>query len=89
MKTSIRFRSEVFLEGDQYVAICPDLDVSSFGQTPIEARDSLTEALEAFVEECESMGTLQDVLREAGFSLSKSGWIPRRPISTGMVSIRG
>jgi hypothetical protein len=31
-------RVEVFLEEDAYVALCPDLDVSSFGDTAEEAK---------------------------------------------------
>jgi len=55
-------RVEVFREEDVYVALCPDLDVSSFGDTAEEAKLSLQEALEAFLEECEAMGTLEQVI---------------------------
>ena len=61
-------RVEIFREGDLYVELCPDLDVSSFGKTIEEAKNSLREALEAFAEECAAMGTLAEVLEEAGFS---------------------
>lgn len=37
-------------EGDQYVALCPEVDVASQGNTVAEARDNLTEALELFFE---------------------------------------
>ncbi len=89
MNTRIRFRSEVFKEGGVYVALCPDLEVSSFGGTPFEARESLKEAVEGFIEECEKMGTLPEVLREAGFTRSTEGWIPRKPISSEIISIMG
>jgi predicted RNase H-like HicB family nuclease len=49
------------------VALAPELNVSSFGETPEEAQESITEALEAFLEECERMGTLEDILEESGF----------------------
>ncbi len=58
---------ENFKEGDLYLEICPDLDLSSFGETVAEARHSVREALEAFFSECEAMGTLTEVLEEAGF----------------------
>ena len=64
MKNGIVVRSEIFREDDLYVAICPDLDVSSYGETENEARISLREAVEAFLEECENMGTLEEVLDE-------------------------
>ena len=66
--TTINYRAEIFREGDLYVARCPDLDVSSFGDTLEEARDSLQEAVEAFLEGCELLGTLDEVLAESGLS---------------------
>ncbi len=37
-------------EGDGYVALCPEVDVASQGDTVTEARDNLTEALSLFFE---------------------------------------
>ena len=37
-------------EGDGYVALCPELDVASQGDTVDEARKNLQEALELFFE---------------------------------------
>ncbi len=37
-------------EGDGYVALCPDVDVASQGNTVDEARNNLKEALELFFE---------------------------------------
>ena len=37
-------------EADGYVALCPELDVASQGDTVTEARSNLQEALELFVE---------------------------------------
>ena len=37
-------------EGDGYVALCPELDIASQGQTIEEARKNLQEALELFFE---------------------------------------
>jgi len=63
----IVFRAEFFREDDLFVGLAPELDVSSFGERLEEAKRSLEEAVLAFVEECEAMGTLEEVLREAGF----------------------
>jgi len=65
-------RIEIFKEGEEYVALSPELNVSSFGQTIEEAKSAIKEAIEAFMEECERMGTLEDVLEEAGPALSVS-----------------
>ena len=37
-------------EGDGYVALCPELDIASQGDTIEEARRNLIEALELFLE---------------------------------------
>ena len=60
--------------------ICPELDVSSFGGTPQEAEQSLREAVTAFLDECETLGTLEEVMEEAGFSKQDRGWTPREPV---------
>lgn len=87
MEQYIVVRAEIFREGDLYVGVCPDLDVSSFGETIEEARQSLREALEAFIEECEAMGTLAEVLEEAGFARQGRNWLPRQPVSVELVSV--
>ncbi len=77
------YRAEIFKEDEQFVAICPELGVSSFGDDVDEARKSLREAVDLFLEECESMGTLQTVLREAGFTQDPDDpqiWVSRTPI---------
>ena len=78
--TTISYRAEIFPEGDIHVARCPDLDVSSFGDTVDEARDSLQEAVEAFLEGCELLGTLDEVLAECGFAKVDDVWSLRRRI---------
>jgi len=37
-------------EGDGYVSLCPELDITSQGRNVEEARDNLREALELFFE---------------------------------------
>jgi len=76
----ISLEIKVFKEGDVYVALCPELNVSSFGDDIENAKVSLREALEAFLEECEAMGTLQEVLEDAGFVKEKESWILEEPV---------
>ena len=40
-------------EGDGYVALCPQLDIASQGETVAGARENLTEALTLFFEMAE------------------------------------
>jgi len=89
MRRQILFTCQLFREGDQVVSLCPELNVSSFGDTPEEAETALYEALSLFLEECERMGTLKEVLEEAGYSLERrqipvsvEEWVPPRPLKT-------
>ena len=48
-------------EGDGFVALCPELDIASQGDTIETARDNLREALELFFE-CASPAEIQQRL---------------------------
>ena len=83
----INFRAEIFCESDVYVGLCPELNVSSFGKTVEEARKSLQEAVEAFIEECEAMGTLEEVMEESGFVMEDGVWISPKPVKEELLSV--
>lgn len=87
MKQAIVVRAEIFREGHLYLGVCLDLSVSSFGETVEDAKSALREAVEAFLEECEAIGTLEEVLEEAGFVRQNGQWMARQPISAEMVAI--
>lgn len=44
------FTAIIEREGDGYVALCPELDIASQGDTVTEARSNLAEAIELFME---------------------------------------
>ena len=79
--TTIRFRAEIYKEENLYVAICPELDVSSFETSIEEAKKSLREAVEAFIEGCQQLGTLAEVLNEAGFLQEGDTWMLRERVA--------
>ena len=58
-----RFTAVIERDGDQYVALCPELDVASQGATVDEARRNLTEAVELFLE-CASPEEVTERLRD-------------------------
>ena len=66
----IQFTTRVFKEGRTYVAHAVELDVSSCGGTKEKAVRNLKEAVRLFVEEAEKMGSLTQILEEAGYSKS-------------------
>lgn len=89
---NIIFNSRTFKEGEVYVSLCPELNVSSFGDTIDQAKVSLKEAVELFIEECEVMGTLEEVLEEAGFGRRyepSEVWVPREPLVEEKIAIGG
>jgi len=49
---------------DIFVAYSPQLDVSSCGETPHQAREMVKEAIALFLEELENQGILEGVLIE-------------------------
>jgi predicted RNase H-like HicB family nuclease len=67
----IQFTTRIFKEGRTYVAHAIELDVSSCGGTKDKALRNLKEAVRLFLEEAENLGTLDQILEEAGSSKRK------------------
>ena len=84
--TKVIFRAEIFPEDDCYVGLCRELDVSSFGDSPTDAANSLQESVELFLEGCEELGTLDEVLEESGFQKAGDKWKLRERISENKVA---
>ena len=53
MSTLRRLTAVIEREGDGYVALCPEFDIASQGDTVEEARPNLTEALTLFFEDAD------------------------------------
>jgi predicted RNase H-like HicB family nuclease len=87
MSERIVCRAEFFKEKekDVYVGLSPELNVSSFGETLEEASRSLQEAVEAFAEACEAMGTFEEVMEESGFTKKGDSWLPRQPVAAELL----
>lgn len=50
MKVTNRLTAIIEREGDGFVALCPELDIASQGDSIEEAKKNLTEAVELFFE---------------------------------------
>lgn len=86
----LTFTQQLIKEGDVIVAYCPELDVSSCGATPEQARDNLRTAVRLFMEEAAKLGTLADILVEAGYDLTRN--VLASPVfetSQGNLSLEG
>jgi predicted RNase H-like HicB family nuclease len=66
MKRTHQVTAIIEREGDGYVALCPELDIASQGDTVEEARRNLTEALELFFESADP-SEVQDRLHDEVF----------------------
>ena len=53
MKQICRFQAIIVREDDLYIARCPDLDITSEGDSVESARANLAEAVECFLETAE------------------------------------
>ena len=51
-------------ENDQYVATCPEFDVSSFGETVEEANDNLREAVALYLEGIGDLNICDQIFKE-------------------------
>lgn len=73
-RTRLRVKMQILQENGQYVALCPELHLSSYGDSLESARKSLVEAIHAFIFECIEMGTLEYVLDESGMVMMNGAW---------------
>jgi predicted RNase H-like HicB family nuclease len=74
-KINIEYTVQIWKEGNQYVAHAMPLDVISSGKTPEEARKALAEAVHLFLVTAAEMGTIEEILEEAGYEQSNQIWI--------------
>ena len=70
----ISFTVHLFREADAFVAYVPELDLSTCADTAEDARRNVRDAVHGFLEAAEELGTLADVLEEAGYRRDGEGW---------------
>ena len=67
----LRLTIKVFYEGTSkdapWVSYNPEFKVASCGPTPQKAESNLKEAIRGVLETCEDIGTLEDLMQDAGF----------------------
>jgi len=84
----LEFDMVVLREEKTFVAYCPELDISSCGASVEQARTNLKTAVRLFIEEAEKMGTLNDILGEAGYRRARTGkWSPPSLVVTELVEL--
>lgn len=63
----MKLTEELWKEGNMYVSYCPELDIAACGESVEQAKRNLKEVILINLEEAQKMGTLDKLLREAGF----------------------
>jgi hypothetical protein len=72
-KNSVTVEVQVILfqEGDQWIAYCPALELSSYGDNQKDAKKSFDEAMSIFLKETDRKGTLERYLLKLGWQLQQ------------------
>ena len=83
----IQFTTQIFKEGRTFIAYTRELDLSSCGGTEAKALSNLKEAVRIFLDEAERMGTLAQILEEAGYLKRRGLYQGPKFISTQDVSL--
>ena len=63
---NLKLTEELWREGTMYVSFCPELEIASCGETLAQAKKNMIEVILINLEEARKLGTLPDLLREAG-----------------------
>ena len=69
MEQTITLRLEVEREDDVYVASCPDLDISSYGDTVENAYSHLKDAITLYLDTIEEDGERERIFQERGITV--------------------
>lgn len=77
---NLRLTEELWREGNMYVSFCPELDIASCGETVAQAKKNLIEVILINLEEAAKLGTLADLLREAGLDEIQGVFMARKKL---------
>lgn len=76
-----------FREERNLIAYSPSLDISTSGKDMAQAKKRFSEAVQIFMEELFSKGTLEEVLHDLGWKKVKNSWSPPTPVAHEMEEI--
>ena len=83
---NIAFHVEIWKEGNVFIALASQLGVTSCGDSMEEARQNIQDAVAGFLKGAKKLGTLEEILEEAGFR-KKKGWEPPEILSFEKIAI--
>ena len=86
-RSELTLTIQIFKEGKRFVSYNEELGVSSCGDTPEDARHNLREAMSGFIKSARKMGTLDEILEEAGFVQKDKRWLTPQLVTLDRLSL--
>ena len=83
----LTFTIQIFREGKLFVAYNPELDVSSCGSTLEKAKINIQDAIRGFLKSAAKLGTLREILEEAGYLYRRKHWVDPELIALDRMSV--
>ena len=71
----IVYQIEETKSGETIQAFCPELLITAFGDTSEDARAALRTQGSEYLQDCEKIGALEEVLIDAGFYFEDDRWM--------------
>ena len=84
----IVYQIEESKSGETYQAFCPELLITAFGDTSEGARTALRAQVSKYLQDCEKIGALEEVLIEAGFYFEDDRWMSNEVVPARDPNIR-
>jgi len=85
--SKLTFTVQVFKEGRSYVSYNPELKVASCGDTVDKAKDNLRDAIRGFMKSAQKLGTMEEILEEAGYTQKRHKWIEPQLVALDRLSL--
>ena len=67
----LQIQIDIYKDGESFVAFSPALDLSSYAKSEVLALKRFKEALDLFIEDTVSKGTLERILLDLGWKLQR------------------
>ena len=90
MKERVVYQIEESKAGGSFQAVCPELVITAFGDTPEDAREALRQQVAEYLEDCDNLGALDEALIEAGFYFDGDVWMSSevKPVEGADIDLR-
>lgn len=77
-QVAVNLPMQIFKEGNEFIAYCPALDISTSASSLKEVQKMFSELVHIFIDEIIAMGTFDKVLTQCGWKKVAKKWEPPR-----------